>query len=181
MTVPDPSDGWSDVELRNETLTGEDLGKIHVSGSKLIGCELSGASFAEADLWRVELRDCRMSGVVLDAARLRDVAFVGCKLDTATLRGVKAERVTFTDCVLREADLVGSSWSASAFLDCDLDGALVMEARLAGTRFRGSSVERVIGADSLRGIVIAPDQALTLGLRVLDAMGVVAEDEDDAS
>jgi uncharacterized protein YjbI with pentapeptide repeats len=179
VTVPDPAEGWSEVELRNESLTGEDLGKIHVTGSKLIGCELSGASLAEADLWRVELRECRMSGVVLDGARLRDVSFVGCKLDTATLRGVKAERVTFTDCVLREADLVGSAWSDSAFIDCDLDGATVMEARLAGTRMFGSSVERTIGADALRGVIVRSNQTLSLGLRVLDAMGVVAEDEED--
>ena len=177
MTVPDPEDGWSDLELHGEDLVGADLYKLRMSGTTLTACELSGASLAQADVWRVDVRDCRMSGAVLDGARLRDVTFTGCKLDTASLRSVKAERVTFTDCVLREADLTDGTWSDSAFLDCDLSGTIVERARVAGTRFTGSSVDRVVGADSLRGIVIAPDQALNLGLRVLDAMGVTTEDD----
>ena len=180
MTVPDPEEGWSDLELRGEDLVGADLFKLRVSGTTLTACELSGASLAQADVWRVDLRDCRMSGAVLDGARLRDVTFTGCKLDTASLRSIKAERVTFTDCVLREADLTDGTWSESAFLDCDLTGTIVERARMDGARFTGSSVERVVGADSLRRIVIAPDQALNLGLRVLDAMGVTTEEESDS-
>lgn len=176
MTVPDPEEGWSDLELHGEDLVGADLYKLRVSGTTLTACELSGASLAHADVWRVEIRDCRMSGVVLDGARLRDVSFTGCKLDTASLRSIKAERVTFSDCVLREADLTDSTWVESSFVDCELTGAIVERTRVMGVRFHGSSVDRVIGADSLRGIVIAPDQALNLGLRVLDAMGVTTEE-----
>ena len=176
MTVPDPEDGWSDLELHGEDLVGSDLYKLRVSGTTISACELSGASLAQADVWRVQMRDCRVSGAVLDGARLRDVTFTGCKLDTASLRSVKAERVTFTDCVLREADLTDSTWVEASFLDCDLTGAIVERARMTGARFHGSSVDRVIGADSLRGIVISPDQALTLGLRVLDAMGITTDD-----
>ena len=177
MTVPDPEEGWSDLELRGEDLVGADLYKLRVSGTTLTACELSGASLAHADLWRVEIHDCRMSGAVLDGARLRDVSFTGCKLDTASLRSVKAERVMFSDCVLREADLTDSSWVESSFVDCDLAATIVDRARMTGARFHGSSVERVVGADSLRGIVIAPEQALNLGLRVLDAMGITTEDD----
>ena len=176
MTIPDPEEGWSDLELHGEDLVGADLYKLRVSGTTLTACELSGASLAQADVWRVEIRDCRMSGAVLDAARLRDVTFTGCKLDTASMRSIKAERVTFNDCVLRETDLTDSTWTETSFIDCDLTGAIVERARLTGARFFGSSVDRVIGADSLRGIVIAPDQALNLGLRVLDAMGITTED-----
>ena len=179
MRVPDPEEGWSDLELHGEDLVGADLYKLRAGGSTITSCELSGASFAQADIWRVGIRDCRMSGSVLDGARLRDVTFTGCKLDTASLRSIKAERVTFTDCVLHEADLTDSTWSESAFLDCDLTGTIVERARLTGARFKGSSVDRVIGADALRGVVIAPDQALNLGLRVLDAMGVTIEDDDE--
>lgn len=178
MTVPDPEEGWSDLELHGEDLVGADLYKLRVSGTTLTACELSGASLAHADVWRVEIRDCRMSGVVLDGARLRDVSFTGCKLDTASLRSIKAERVTFSDCVLRDADLTDSAWVESSFVDCDLTGTIVQRASTTGVRFHGSSVDRVIGADSLRGIIIAPDQALNLGLRVLDAMGVTTEDPD---
>jgi uncharacterized protein YjbI with pentapeptide repeats len=181
VPVPDPEDGWSDLELRSEDLVGADLFKLRATGSKLVACELSGASLARADLWRVEVRDCRLSGAVLDGARLRDVAFVGCKLDTASMREIEAERVTFTDCVLREADLSRSSWQASAFFDCDLTGTIVAESRMAGVRFHGSSIERVVGADALRGVVVAPDQTLNLGLRVLDAMGVTVDEERDAT
>jgi uncharacterized protein YjbI with pentapeptide repeats len=175
--IPDPEDGWSDLELRTEDLTGADLFKLRATGTKLVACELSGASLARSDLWRVEVRDCRLSGAVLDGARLRDVAFVGCKLDTASMREIEAERVTFSDCVLREADLSRSSWKESAFFDCDLTGTIVAEARMTGVRFHGSTVERVVGADSLRGIVVSPDQTLNLGLRVLDAMGVSVDEE----
>jgi uncharacterized protein YjbI with pentapeptide repeats len=175
--VIDFEDGLSDVEVRGEVLTGADLTKLRATGSTLIDCELSGASLAQSDLWRVELRGCRMSGVVLDAARLRDVRIVGCKLDTASLRSLRAERVTFDDCVLREADLSDSRWKDSAILGCDLDAAIVTGADLRGTRVHGSSVDRVVGADSLRGIVIAEDQAIALGLRVLDALGITVEDD----
>ena len=79
--------------------------------------------------------------------------------------------------MLREADLTASAWAGSAFFDCDLDGATVVDARVAGCRFHGSTVDRVIGADALRGIVIDPDRAIALGLRVLDAMSVTTDEE----
>jgi uncharacterized protein YjbI with pentapeptide repeats len=177
--VIDVEEGLFDTELRGERLTGEDLTKLRATGSKLIDCELSGASLAQADLWRVELRGCRMSGVVLDGARLRDVTLVGCKLDTASMRALRAEKTTFDDCVLREADLSDSKWKDSAILSCDLDAAIVTGADMRGTRVAGSSIDRVIGADSLRSIVIAEDQAMGLGLRVLDALGITVEPDDD--
>ena len=176
LTTDEP---WSDLELDGEALTGADLHKLHITGSKLIACELSGALLSQADLWRVELRGCRMSGVVLDGARLRDVTFTGCKLDTASIRSAKGERVRFDDCLLQEADLSDSTWTETSFQDCDLAQAIVAGANMRGVRFHGSSVDRVIGADSLRGIVIAPDQALGLGLRVLDALGITIDDGQD--
>jgi uncharacterized protein YjbI with pentapeptide repeats len=177
--VIDVEDGLRDVELRGERLAGADLAKLQATSAVLVDCDLSAVMLAEADLWRVELRGCRMSGVALDGARLRDVKIIGCKLDTASLRSVQAERVVFDDCVLRDADLSKSRWKDTSFLGCDLDGAVVVEADLRGTRVHRSTIERVIGADSLRGIVISPDQALNLGLRVLDALGITSEDEDD--
>lgn len=172
-------DSWIGVELRGAVLTGARLDRFRISNSVLIGCELSGTNLAEADLWRVELRDCRMSGVILEAARLRDVRITGCKLDTASLRGSKAERIELDDCVLREADLSAATWKDAAILDCDLTGAVFTSARLAGTRLHRSTLDRVVGADSLRGVVIDPAQALSLGLQLLDAMGIVTDHDPD--
>ena len=179
----DLEDGLSDAELRGEVLTGADLFKLRASGSSLVDCELSGASMAQADLWRVELRGCRMSGV--GARRCTPAATCASSAASSTPRRCgrcRAERVTFEDCVLREADLTGSTWKDAALVDCDLDAAIVVDADLRGTASPGSSIDRVIGADSLRGIVIAEDQALGLGLRVLDALGITVEDgSGDAS
>lgn len=172
-------DSWIGVEIRGGVFTGARLDRFRIANTALIGCELSGTNLAEADLWRVELRDCRMSGVILEAARFRDVRIVGCKLDTASLRGSNAERLELNDCVLREADLSGATWKDAAILDCDLTDARLTGAKLLGTHLHGSTLDRIVGADSLRGVVIDPAQALSLGLQLLDAMGIVTDHPSD--
>lgn len=170
-------DDWVDVSITGGAFAGQDLEGFRMTNAHLVDCDLSGAVLIGASMWRVTFERCRMSGAVLDGAELKDVTLRGCKVDTASLRGTKGERIALEDCVLREADLTGASWSAATVFDCDLRGATLTDARLAGARFHGSSLEDVIGLETLRGYVLDPQQGIAAGLRVLELLGVSYDEE----
>lgn len=169
---------WSGFEIRGGEFTGERFERFRVTNTALIGCELSGVNLAEAELWRVELRDCRMSGVIFEAAHLRDVRMVGCKLDAASMRASRAERIELDDCVLREVDFTGATWSDAALTGCDLTGANVSAVRWSGARLHGSTLDGLIDPTALRGVVVDPGQALPLGLQLLDALAIAVDHGD---
>jgi len=196
--VVEEDTGWSEVELRGD-LSGLVAGDVEVDGSRLVrcaltgstldrmrmtdvvieGCELSGAVLDQATLTRVEVRDCRMSGLVLSRAKLRDVAFVRCRLDEASFRMAKTERVVFEECDLRRADLYEAELSGAALTRCDLTGAELSGAKLRGARLHGSTLLDLRGAGSLAGALIDPDQVVPLSWSLLNALGIVV-DEDGA-
>lgn len=57
-------------------------------------------------------------------------------------------------------------------MGCDLTGAVLEEARLAGTDLHGSTIEDVRGALALRGCRIGPEQLVPVGAALLAALDV---------
>lgn len=125
----------------------------------------------------VELRRCRLSGVDLSAARLNDVHLVECKLDEAGFAGATGERLRMDSCLLPRASLVGARIEHLRLYDCDLTEVDVSGARLDGARLHGSAIERLKGADGLRGVTIDSTQVVPFALRLFAARNIGVDDD----
>jgi uncharacterized protein YjbI with pentapeptide repeats len=120
-----------------------------------------------------------MLGWLVPRAHLGDVRAVDCRLDEANLRMTSGHHVTFESCSMRAVDLYQCQWEQARFFDCDLTGGRFDRADLRGARLHGSTLDGIVAADSLRGVVIDPGQLQSLGLAVLGALGVTTDDDRD--
>lgn len=199
-TVLEDGDGWEGLavsgDLSGQVAARVDIAACRVTGARFVAaelphlrlrdvvledCDLAGAALDDVVATRVELRRCRLTGLVASGARWRDVAFVDCQMDDATLRRATWERCEVVGCRLRGADLTGGRFTASALLRSDLTGATLTGAAMGGTRLHGSTVEGLVGAEALRGVVIGRDQVVPVGVALLAGAGIVVDDGEAAA
>ncbi len=194
---PELIDGadWSDLEIRGDysmqsadgvefvscrfagaALTGVTLYKARLIDCVFVDSELSGAVLEDATLTRVSFQTCRMSGFQVPGAHGRDVTFADCRLDGTNLRMSHWERTTFERCDLRDADLYAAEAKAARFIGCDLRTALVSKANLSGANLAGSNLEGIRGGESLRGVVITPEQLIPAALAVFSGLNITIDD-----
>ncbi|HZQ83337.1 MAG TPA: pentapeptide repeat-containing protein [Acidimicrobiales bacterium] len=191
---------WSGVDAGPGVAFSGSASDYEIIGSRLHGLRLTGATF-EGGRWadvlvedgelsglvlegpslvRVAFRHCRMSGLVAIGARAQDVHFVDCRLDDANFRGSSLERCRFEDCDLRGADFYGARFAPGALRRCRLAGAEFGGAACDGLDLRGSDLEGVRGATSLRRTTISQGQVVAFGLALVAAFEVSVEDDDEA-
>jgi uncharacterized protein YjbI with pentapeptide repeats len=198
LDEPALADGveWAGVEVSGDVAGPMDVDEVEVASSHLVNVrltgrrferlrmvdvliedsELSGVTIAEGSFTRVELRRCRLSGLVASTLKAKHVRLIDCRADGAMFRMTKWEHAEFRDADLRDADFHASALAGVRLLGCDLTGADFSRANLAGAAFHGSTVAGILGADSMRGAVVAGDQVLQLALPVLAALGITVDD-----
>lgn len=156
------------------------LDRVRMTDCELVDCDLSGATSHEAVLRRVAITDSRATGLSFTAARIRETTFAGCRLDAANLRSTTFEHVRFDRCDLRDSDLYGVDATKGLVIrDSDLGGAELSKAKLAGVRLHGTTLERLRGAEALRGIVIGSDQVVPTGYALVAALAISVDDEEE--
>jgi len=161
------------------SLARADLGAVRMIDVVVEGADLSGVDLDGASLTRVEFRDCRLSGAEFPQAHLSDVVFSECKLDRVNFRMSRTDRVVFSHSILGWAEFSASHLVDTRFFDCDLTGSDWASSTVAGTRFLGSTLDDLTGAQSLRGAVVDSGQLLPLALRVFADLGIRVDDERD--
>jgi uncharacterized protein YjbI with pentapeptide repeats len=159
-------------------LIGTELNRVRITDCIVEASDLSGLVLGDSDLARVEFHDCRMSGLQAHGSRLRDVAFFRCKLDEANFRMTVFERAEFHDCDLVESDFYGAKLPGAEIVGCDLTGAELSNCDMAGTRLLGSTLDRLKGAGSLRGVSISGDQIVPVAMSVFGAMDITVVYDD---
>jgi uncharacterized protein YjbI with pentapeptide repeats len=174
--VPDLS--LRECRWNGADLSGRQLRGLRCRDTEFVRCDLSGAVLDDAMLTRVTFTDCRLTGTVLAGAELKDVRISASRADLVTFRMARASFLLVEDTVLRAADFYEFTGTDCAFLACDLTGVNVDKATLAGTDLHGSTLEDVTGAFALRGCRISPEQVVTLGAVLLDALDVRVTDRD---
>lgn len=165
------------AELTGLQLTGLELTDLRLLDVVLVDCELSGASLSGARWERVVFRRCRMSGLVAAELQASDVRLDGCKLDQAWLRSAVLDRCELVDCQLEGADLYGARVTRTVFRRCDLTEVDVSASDFELVSLHGSTVDRLKGADALRGLVIGSDQLVPLALPILAARQIRVDDD----
>jgi len=147
-----------------ESLAGRDLAGANLAGIQLAGADLQGTLLERADLSGADLTGANLAGSVLTAANL-----TGARLDLACLDGagcnrlnargaslkqVRGKRLLAFAACLAEADLSGAHLEklishqadlSGARLDgAELPGALLLEARAPGSRWRGARLDKAV-------------------------------------
>jgi uncharacterized protein YjbI with pentapeptide repeats len=163
--------------IERAQLTSGRLFRSHLVDCIAVACDFSGLVLDDCSIRRVEFRSCRFSGLQAQHSRFEDVAFFDCKVDGANFRMTKWESVEFRQCDLVDADFYGSTLPGSRFEGCDLSGTQFSKADLTGARLHGSTLDRIHGADSLRGVIIGSDQVIPVALAVFGTFKIVVDDE----
>jgi uncharacterized protein YjbI with pentapeptide repeats len=60
---------------------------------------------------------------------------------------------------------------------CDLSGVDLSKCDLAGASLQGSTLERITGAEALRGVTLGSDQIVPAALALFGALGIRVNDE----
>jgi uncharacterized protein YjbI with pentapeptide repeats len=87
------------------------------------------------------------------------------------------QRAEFEDCELVDADFYAASLPASRFARCDLSGVQLSKCVLTGSELHWSVLDRLQGAEALRGVTISSDQILPAALALFGAMAITVDDE----
>jgi uncharacterized protein YjbI with pentapeptide repeats len=167
----------SGSRLRGVRLTGLELVRLRLLDVVLDDCELSGSILTEATFVRVHFNRCRMSGLVAPGLRAQDAQWSECKLDGANFRSSSLERCVWAGDVMVESDFYGATLSSSSFDRCDLTSAEFTKVRCDDVRFHGSTLDAISGADSLGGSTIGSNQVTALALSLLQAVGILVDDD----
>ena len=124
---------------------------------------------------RTELRDSRLVGFSLSEGKLADVQVQGTTLAYASFAHAQLRRVVFERVILREASFLEATLTAVEFLSCGLEGADFRGARLTDCVMRGSSLEGVVGVESLRGLTMPWEDLVGSTGALASAFGIAVE------
>ena len=144
------ADDWPGTDLTDSRLSYAKLDKTLLTGARLVGCALDGASFVGATLsvaclQEARAQDARLFDVTADGASfvradlskivVEDSHLSGANLTGARLRSVEMRRVDL-GCI--EA-VEGEEAACAQLDDAHLDGAVLVGVQLDGARALGSS------------------------------------------
>jgi uncharacterized protein YjbI with pentapeptide repeats len=141
-------------ELRGLTLAEGAVTELLLRDARLVSCDLSNVHARRGELRRVEIADSRLVGFTVSEGRLDDLRVAGGTMMLASFAHSALSRVAFERVNLREASFLETRLTSVSFDGCDLTGADFRGARLKDCTIRGSSLNAVLGVDSLRGLTM---------------------------
>ena len=127
-----------------QSLAGRDL-----AGACLRGADLRGADLRQTQLERADLREARLHGAnlgsaVLTAARLDGADFSDACLDDANLCASSARAASFARASMCRVRAFDAVWPDADLRATKLDGALLMRIDLAGARLDDSQLDGTV-------------------------------------
>ena len=141
----------------------------------LVECGLSNATARGAEVRRVELRNARMVGLGLTEAEIEDLRITGGTLMLGSIAGSRVRHAVFENVNLREASFADSRLVSVAFEGCEFAGADFRGAHLEDCAIRGSSLEGVVGIESLRGVKMPWNDLVASTGALAEALGIEVE------
>jgi uncharacterized protein YjbI with pentapeptide repeats len=167
ILVPSDEDDTHTTWPHADTLAGAELSHAEYSG-----VDLANHQWRDLRLSRLVFTGCRFTGVTMNRVKLRDVLFRECVFDYAHLARVHAvSGVAFTECRFNEAVFESCDLSGTAMDACHLADTQFDQTRMDGCDLRGSTIENLQGALSLRGVKIDTGQVPGLMASVMADLG----------
>jgi uncharacterized protein YjbI with pentapeptide repeats len=162
-------------ELHGLALEAGKVPGLVLSDVILRGCDLSNVHAGEGSIRRGEIRDSRLVGFALNEGKLADLHVLDTTLAYASLAHSQLRRVLFERVILREASFLEATLAAVEFVACELAGADFRGARLSDCVIRGSSLEGVIGVESLGGLTMPWEDLVGSTAALASALGIAVE------
>ncbi len=188
---------FSGADLRGADLRGTDLTGASLSGAILSGIRVTqdvpsvpspssvkpaGLANLQTDLSGVTLRDADLDDAILIGALLIDA-----ELHSADLSGAILSAANLTGANLTDADLVRADLSKATLINAilnrtnlsgaDLTGADLSEARIEGVEVGGAQFSRINLRGSTYQAANAPALGFLTGIRGLETVGFVRDEE----
>ncbi len=162
-------------ELHGLTLGEGAATEFVLTDARLLGCDLSNIRARSGAMRRVELTDSRLVGFSLGEGKLEDLRVRGGTMMLASLAHSALRRVTFENVNLREASFLETQLTSVCFDGCELTGADFRGARLKHCTIRGSSLDGVLGVESLRGLTMPWSDVVGSVAALAAALGIEVE------
>jgi uncharacterized protein YjbI with pentapeptide repeats len=164
-------------ELRGLTLGEGVTTELVLRDARLKSCDLSNLRVRRADIRRVEIEESRLVGFSVDGGKIEDLHVRGGTMMLASLAHSTLRRVVFENVNLREASFLETRLSSVCFQGCELSGADFRGARLENCTIRASTLDAIIGVDSLRGLTMPWPDLVGSVEALAAALGIVVESD----
>jgi uncharacterized protein YjbI with pentapeptide repeats len=140
-----------------------DLEKVDFQNVLFRRCSLLNVDFSKRYVGRCRFEGCNLMGSKWIETGLYDVAYQDDNLDYANFSSSEMKVVSFTSCRLKESFFAESFFKDVAFESSDLTSAEIFKTSLGGIDLSSDTIDSLhCEADSLKGAIISPDQALDL-------------------
>ena len=162
----------AESELRGVTLEAGPAPGLLLTDALLRDCDLSNLDARGSSIRRTEVRQSRLVGFSVSEGTVEDLRVVDTSLALASFAFAGLRNVAFERVNLVEASFMQARLEAVEFIDCTLAGTDFRRAQLRGCVIRGSSLDGVLGVDSLAGLtmpwadVVASAAALASALEI---------------
>jgi uncharacterized protein YjbI with pentapeptide repeats len=175
------------ADFDGDLLTGQDFSGVRAGDVRMLECQVADCRMDEAKLtglhvvdstwvrvaasglaaphssWRdSSIRDSRFGLLDLSSSTLLRLTITDSKIDFLNLRGSTIREVVLTRVKLGELSLSDSSGTNLTMADCTIDAVEFHHGRLTTTDLSTSTVSRIDGLDSLRGVILSVGQVLDM-------------------
>jgi len=162
-------------ELRGLVVETERAAGLELLDVVLRDCGLSNVNGGGGSIRRVQIDRSRLVGFSLSEGKARDLRVTDSSLELASFALTGLQNVVFERVNLAEASFMEARMQAVQFIDCTLAGADFRGARLTRCVIRGSSLEDVLGVESLRGLQMPWSDVVASAGALAAALGIDVE------
>jgi uncharacterized protein YjbI with pentapeptide repeats len=165
----------TESELRGVAIDSGHAPGMRLTDVVLRACDLSNVDGGEGSLRRVEIEGSRLVGFGLAGGTLQDVRVLDSSLALVSLAFSKLRDVVFERVDLAEASFMEAQLESVTFIDCRLAGTDFRGVELKGCAIRGTSLDGIVGVDSLRGVAMPWVDVLDSAAALAATLGIIIE------
>jgi uncharacterized protein YjbI with pentapeptide repeats len=163
-------------ELRGVTIAAAKMPGLQLSDVILHDCDFSNVQGRGGAITRVVITQSRFVGFDLSEGRVDDLRVSNASMTLASFARAGLQSVVFDGVNLAEASFMDARMNAVAFINCNLVGADFRGAKIKGCAIRGSSLDGILGIDSLSGLAMPLPDLLESAGALAGALGIKVED-----
>lgn len=176
MKTLHPDDEFSELEVKKEDYSGQNLSRMRVSSSQFAHTVFANTDLSYGILYSDTFNECNLTGTQFIKNTLEEVVFRDCKVELSSFMFSRLKNVTFKQCTFNEVDLRDTELENVSFDDCvleevDFNGAKVTK-RLD---IASSKLISLKGLIRLKGLVIDEEQLLALAPFMASELGFVVK------
>ena len=196
VTETGPATLRTGADLDGEHLAGEDWSGVRAGDVRMLECELadcrmdetklpgiraidttwvrvaaSGLAMSNASWHDSAIKDSRFGLLDLSSSTLLRLTITDTKIDFLNLRGTAIREVVLTRVRLGEVTLSNATGTALVFEDCTIGTVELHDTRLEKIDLSTSTLQRIDGLASLRGVILRLDQVLDLAPAMATVLG----------